>query len=107
MALEVSLSLTPMEAKPIDELPPGAGWLLEQKYDGFRCIVFRDGETINLQSRRQRPLERYFPEIVQAALECPTDHFVLDGELVIPGQPFDVLQLRLHPARSRVAKLSH
>jgi len=68
MALEVPLSLLPMEAKPVNELPAGAGWLLEQKYDGFRCIVFRDEATINLQSRRQRPLERYFPEVVRAAL---------------------------------------
>jgi ATP-dependent DNA ligase len=107
MALEVPLSLLPMEAKPVNELPAGAGWLLEQKYDGFRCMVFRDGETINLQSRRQRPLERYFPEVVRAALECPIARFVLDGELIIPDQPFDVLQLRLHPAPSRVAKMSH
>ncbi len=107
MALEVPLSLMPMEAKPVNELPSGAGWLLEQKYDGFRCMVFRDGEAINLQSRRQRPLGRYFPEIVQAALEWPVKCFVLDGELIVPDQPFDVLQLRLHPAASRVAKMSH
>jgi ATP-dependent DNA ligase len=106
MALEVPLSLQPMEAQPVADLPHGPGWLLEQKYDGFRCIVFRDGETVSLQSRRQRPLGRYFPEIVQAALDWSVACFVLDGELVIPGQPFDVLQLRLHPAPSRVARLS-
>jgi ATP-dependent DNA ligase len=106
MALEIPLSLTPMEAKPVDELPRGAGWLLEQKYDGFRCMIFRDGQTIDLQSRRQRPLGRYFPEVVAAALEGPTDRFVLDGELIIPDEPFSQLQLRLHPTPSRIAKLS-
>jgi ATP-dependent DNA ligase len=106
MALEVPLSLEPMEAQPVDELPSGPGWLLEQKYDGFRAILFRDGEAVHLQSRRQRPLGRYFPEVVRAALEWPVTRFVLDGELVIPGQPFDLLQLRLHPAPSRVTKLS-
>jgi ATP-dependent DNA ligase len=106
MALEVPLALVPMEAKPTNELPRGTGWLLEQKYDGFRCLVFRDGDTVSLQSRRQRPLGRYFPEVVQAAMEWPIDRFVLDGELIIPDQPFDMLQLRLHPAPSRVAKLS-
>ncbi len=106
MVLEVPLSLEPMEAQPVEELPHGPGWLLEQKYDGFRCILFRDGDTVHLQSRRQRPLGRYFPEVVRSALAWPVARFVLDGELVIPGQPFDVLQLRLHPASSRVAKLS-
>jgi ATP-dependent DNA ligase len=106
MTLQVSLSLEPMEAQPVNELPRGPGWLLEQKYDGFRGILFRDGAAVNLQSRRQRPLGRYFPEIIRAALEWPVTRFVLDGELVIPGRPFDLLQLRLHPAPSRVAKLS-
>jgi ATP-dependent DNA ligase len=106
MVLEVPLSLEPMEAQPVEELPRGPGWLLEQKYDGFRCILFRDDELVHLQSRRQRPLGRYFPEVIASARAWPTTRFVLDGELVIPGQPFDVLQLRLHPASSRVAKLS-
>jgi ATP-dependent DNA ligase len=106
MALEVPLSLEPMEAQPVDRLPSGPGWLLEQKYDGFRAILFREGEVVNLQSRRQRPLGRYFPEVVRSALAWPVARFVLDGELIIPGQAFDVLQLRLHPAPSRVTKLS-
>ena len=105
--LEVPLSLEPMEAQPVEELPRGPGWLLEQKYDGFRCIAFRDHDAVDLQSRRQRPLGRYFPEMVAATRAWHIPRFVLDGELVIPGQPFDVLQLRLHPASSRVAKLSH
>jgi ATP-dependent DNA ligase len=87
-----------MEALPVDHLPTGNGWLLEPKYDGFRCILFRDGETVNLQSRRQRPLGRYFPEIIDAVRHLPIDKFVFDGELIIPDQPFDTLQLRLHPA---------
>lgn len=106
MNLEVPLSLEPMEAQPVDELPKGSGWLLEPKYDGFRCLVFRDVSVVDLRSRRQRPLARYFPEIAEAAQHLPVQRFVLDGELIIPDQPFDMLQLRLHPAASRVAKLS-
>jgi len=91
---------------PVSHLPKRPGWLLEPKYNGFRCIIFRDGENVDLRSRRQRPLARYFPEIVEAARELKVERYVLDGELVIPDQPFDVLQLRLHPAPSRVSKLS-
>ena len=106
MTLEVQHSLVPMEALPVDDLPSGADWLFEPKYDGFRCLLFRDGDTIDLQSRRQRPLGRYFPEIIEAARELPLKQFVFDGELIVPDQPFDALQLRLHPAASRVQKLS-
>ena len=106
MVLEVPLSVQPMEAVPVDELPKGEGWLFEPKYDGFRCILFRDDDLIHLQSRRQRPLERYFPEIIEAAARLPIRRFVFDGELIIPDQPFDTLQLRLHPAASRVQMLS-
>jgi ATP-dependent DNA ligase len=67
MVIEVPLSIQPMEAVPVDELPKGEGWLFEPKYDGFRCILFRDDDSIHLQSRRQRPLERYFPEVIEAA----------------------------------------
>jgi len=95
-----------MEAVSVDELPAGKGWLFEPKYDGFRCILFRDGDAVNLQSRRQRPLGRYFPEIIDAARQLPIQRFVFDGELIIPDQPFDTLQLRLHPAASRVQLLS-
>ena len=95
-----------MEALPVDDLPSGTGWLFEPKYDGFRCLLFRDDDTVHLQSRRQRPLGRYFPEIIEAARQLPFKQFVFDGELVIPDQPFDALQLRLHPAISRVQKLS-
>ena len=104
--LEVPLSLQPMEAIAVDGLPAGEDWLFEPKYDGFRCILFRDVEVVALQSRRQRPLGRYFPEIIDAARHLPVRRFVLDGELIIPDQPFDTLQLRLHPAASRVQMLS-
>ena len=106
MTLEVPLTLVPMEALPVNDLPSGAGWLFEPKYDGFRCLLFRDGDTIHLQSRRQRPLGRYFPEVIDAAGDLSVERFVFDGELIIPDQPFDALQLRLHPAASRVQKLS-
>ena len=98
MTLEVPLTLQPMEALPVDELPSSAGWLFEPKYDGFRCVLFRDGDAIHLQSRRQRPLERYFPEVIEAARDLPVERFVFDGELIIANQPFDAIQLRLHPA---------
>jgi ATP-dependent DNA ligase len=95
-----------MEAIPVDRLPAGEGWLFEPKYDGFRCLLFRDGDSIHLQSRRQRPLGRYFPEVIEAARRLSLERFVFDGELIIPDEPFDTLQLRLHPAASRVRMLS-
>src|SRR4051795_6305260 len=107
MPLEVPLTLEPMEAEAVDKLPAASkGWQYEPKVDGFRCIIFRDGDQVHLQSRRQKPLERYFPEVAEAARTIEPARFVLDGELVIPGQPFDALQLRLHPAASRIRKLS-
>ena len=106
MTLEVPLTLQPMEAIPVADLPKGSGWLFEPKYDGFRCILFRDDDDVHLQSRRQRPLGRYFPEVIEAARHLPIKQFVFDGELIIPDQPFDTLQLRLHPAASRVKLLS-
>ena len=106
MVLEVPLSTQPLEAAAVDELPKGEGWLFEPKYDGFRCILFRDDDTVHLRSRRQRPLDRYFPEVVEAARRLPIQRFVFDAELIVPDQPFDTLQLRLHPAASRVRLLS-
>ena len=106
MTLEVPLTIQPMEAAPVNDLPAGQRWLFEPKYDGFRCVLFRDGDSVNLQSRRQRPLGRYFPEIIEAARQLPIKQYVFDGELIIPDQPFDTLQLRLHPAASRVQLLS-
>lgn len=95
-----------MEAETIEELPTGKGWLFEPKYDGFRCLAFRVGKRVNLQSRNQKPLERYFPELCVALAKLRHHRFVLDGEIIIPDETFEDLQLRLHPATSRVAELS-
>ncbi|MGF6227819.1 ATP-dependent DNA ligase [Inquilinus ginsengisoli] len=93
----------------MSELPEGSCWQYEPKWDGFRCIAFRNGERVELQSRNQKPLGRYFPELVTAMAELPLHRFVLDGEILafIDGEPtFEALQLRLHPAASRVARLA-
>jgi ATP-dependent DNA ligase len=101
--------IEPMLSKPVRELPAGDGWLFEPKWDGFRAIAFRDGARLYLQSRDLRPLNRYFPDLdapLQASLPARA---VVDGEIVIAtreGLDFDALQLRLHPAASRVAKLA-
>ena len=98
-----------MEAKSVESLPDGGGWQYEPKWDGFRCLVFRDGPEVHLQSKAGKPLGRYFPEVVDAVLAMEADRFVLDGELIIPVNgilSFDALQLRLHPAESRVKKLA-
>jgi ATP-dependent DNA ligase len=98
-----------MEAKLVDALPEGEGWQFEPKWDGFRCLVFRDGAEAELQSKAGRPLGRYFPEVVALILALEQDRFVLDGELIIPVGgilSFEALQLRLHPAESRVRKLA-
>jgi ATP-dependent DNA ligase len=99
----------PMLAKLADELPPAGGWLYEPKWDGFRAIVFRGAEDVYIQSRDSRPLDRYFPDLHDALLERLPANCVVDGEIVIvtaSGLDFDTLQLRLHPAESRVAKLA-
>jgi ATP-dependent DNA ligase len=101
--------IEPMLAKLADELPSGGGFLYEPKWDGFRAIVFRGGGEIFIQSRDLRPLDRYFPELHELLLDRLPDGSVLDGEIVIAtphGLDFDALQLRLHPAASRVAKLA-
>ena len=103
---QIPLTLEPMEAEPVTGLPSGPGWLFEPKYDGFRCIAFRDGDVIHMQSKSQKPLERYFPEVAAALLALPARWFVIDGELTIANQPFDTLQLRLHPADSRIQMLA-
>jgi ATP-dependent DNA ligase len=101
--------IEPMLAKLASELPAGDGWLFEPKWDGFRAIVFRDGDRLYLQSRDLRPLDRYFPELAAPLLATLPERCVVDGEIVIAtghGLDFDALQLRLHPAASRVAKLA-
>jgi ATP-dependent DNA ligase len=99
----------PMLAKPGSELPEGDGWLFEPKWDGFRALVFRDGERLYLQSRDLKPLDRYFPELAEPLRRSLPERCVVDGEIVIVtarGLDFDALQMRLHPAESRVRKLA-
>lgn len=99
----------PAEAKPVKEIPAGAGWLYEPKWDGFRCLAFRHGGEVILQSKAGQPLGRYFPEVVAALQELPVRKFVLDGEIVIRRNgalDFDALLQRIHPAASRIKKLS-
>ena len=98
-----------MEARLTDEIPEAGGWQFEPKWDGFRCLAFRDGEALELMSKSGKPLARFFPEIAEALLALEERRFVLDGELILPvGEilSFAALQLRLHPAASRIAKLS-
>src|SRR5215208_6232486 len=99
----------PMLAKLAEELPPEGSFLYEPKWDGFRAIVFRTKDDVYIQSRDLRPLDRYFPELHDALIERLPAHCVVDGEIVIAtpsGLDFNALQLRLHPAASRVAKLA-
>lgn len=99
-----------MEAAPVEAIPEDTGWQYEPKWDGFRCLAFREGEQLQLQSKSGQPLERYFPEMVAALSALKAKCFVLDGELAIPvaGRfSFDDLLQRIHPAQSRVLKLSH
>jgi ATP-dependent DNA ligase len=98
-----------METRSVEEIPTGDGWQYEPKWDGFRCLVFRETEKIFLQSKNGQPLARYFPDVVANVAKLSQKKFVLDGELVIPigiALSFDELQLRLHPAASRVQKLA-
>jgi ATP-dependent DNA ligase len=98
-----------MLSKRVDEIPAGEGWIFEPKWDGFRALVFRDGDEIDIQSRDAKPLNRYFPEVVDALREQLPKRCVLDGEIVIAkdgGLDFEALQLRLHPAASRVKMLA-
>jgi ATP-dependent DNA ligase len=98
-----------MEARSVDDIPRGKEWQYEPKWDGFRCLLSRDGSVVDLRSKSGEDLARYFPEIVSAALQLKADRFTLDGELVVPhgkGFSFDALLQRIHPAASRVKKLS-
>src|SRR6187431_948646 len=99
----------PMLAKLATEVPDGEAYLYEPKWDGFRAIVFRGGGEVFIQSRDLKPLDRYFPEVSAALIAGLPDGCVVDGEIVIAtprGLDFDALQMRLHPAASRVAKLA-
>src|SRR5436190_7003676 len=109
MSLPLKPPFPPMEALLVNEIPNGHGWQYEPKWDGFRCLVFRDGASVELQSKSGQSLTRYFPELVEAARALPGKAFVLDGEIVVPSDgafSFDDLLQRIHPAQSRVKKLS-
>jgi len=107
--LLVSPPVLPMLAKRVGELPVGDSWIFEPKWDGFRTLIFRDGEEILIQSREEKSLNRYFPELIETLLAQLPERCVLDGEIVIAnerGLDFDALQLRIHPAASRVKLLA-
>jgi ATP-dependent DNA ligase len=109
VALPLAPPIAPQLAKSAKELPDGDGWVYEPKWDGFRTIVFRDGDDIHLQSRNGKPMKRYFPEVVETIGGLAGDRLVIDGEIivVVDGvQEFDLLGQRIHPAESRVRMLS-
>lgn len=109
ISLPVGPPYPPMEAKPVSAIPSAPGWLYEPKWDGFRCLAFRSGEEVILQSKAGQPLGRYFPELLEALRRLPSRRFVLDGEIIIRGEgglDFDALLQRIHPAASRIRKLS-
>jgi ATP-dependent DNA ligase len=109
MALALHPPFPPMEALSVDAIPTGTEWQYEPKWDGFRCLLFRDGDKVELQSKSGKPLTRYFPEIVAAAQAIDAERFVLDGEIVVPDGrafSFDALLQRIHPAASRVKRLA-
>ena len=112
MGFPIDPPIEPMLAKPTPSIPEGLGWIYEPKWDGFRALVFRDGPEVHVQSRDLKPLNRYFPEILEPlrAAGGPDARFVLDGEIVIArpdgGLDFDALLLRIHPAESRVRMLA-
>ena len=109
MELPVNPPILPMLAKRVGELPKAGAWIFEPKWDGFRALIFRDGKEVFIQSRDEKPLNRYFPELIDPILKQLPARCVLDGEIVIAQKgalDFDSLQLRLHPAASRVKMLS-
>ena len=109
MSLPLSPPIKPQLAKSSRDLPAGDGWCYEPKWDGFRTIVFRDGDEVHLQSRNGKPMNRYFPDVVEQALALPAQRYVLDGEMVVTVdgvQEFDLLSQRIHPAASRVERLA-
>jgi ATP-dependent DNA ligase len=109
VTLPIPTDIEPMLARLVGEVPEGESWVYEPKWDGFRCLAFRDGDAIELQSKSGQPLARYFPELVAALRALPPDRFVLDGEIVVPvgkALSFDDLLQRIHPAESRIRKLA-
>src|SRR5262245_38826518 len=110
MSLQLRPPLAPMAALSVDEIPVGAEWQSEPKWDGFRCLACPDGDKVELQSKSGQPLTRYYPELVEAIRALKPTQFVLDGEIVVPdngGFSFDALLQRIHPAASRIARLSN
>src|ERR1700710_973906 len=110
-ALKSSRATRPaaMEARSVDAIPRGPEWQYEPKWDGFRCLLSRDGRKVALRSKSGEDLTRYFPELVDAALQLKATNFLLDGEIVVPSGKtfsFDDLLQRIHPARSRITRLS-
>src|SRR5919201_4083413 len=104
MQLPVNPPILPMLSKRVEELPVEGSWIFEPKWDGFRTLVFRDGDEILIQSRDEKPLNRYFPELIEPLRSELPARCVLDGEIIIARDgklDFDALQLRLHPAASR------
>lgn len=109
MNLPISIPFLPMEAKIASEIPEGPDWEYEPKWDGFRGLAFRGGDEVEIQSKAGKPLTRYFPEVVASLLKLKAQRFVLDGELIVPVEgrlSFDDLLQRIHPAASRIKKLS-
>jgi ATP-dependent DNA ligase len=109
-ATPLAEAIAPMEARLVSALPEGSEWQFEPKWDGFRAIAVRDGDTVAIWSKSGKPLGRYFPELVALLLACKTRRFVVDGEIVVPladRLSFGALQARLHPAASRIERLSH
>jgi ATP-dependent DNA ligase len=109
VALPLAPPVQPQLARSAKDLPAGDGWRYEPKWDGFRTIVFRDGADVHLQSRNGRPMNRYFPDVVEQVLQLPAERLVLDGEMIVMVdgiQEFDLLSQRIHPAASRVEMLA-
>ena len=110
MSLPLKSDLPAMEAETAKAIPSGSEWQYEPKWDGFRCLCFRDGELLELMSKSSQPLGRYFPELTEALLKLTAAHFVLDGEIIVTAErslDFDALLQRIHPAESRIRKLAH
>ena len=109
MSLPIPTSFAPMEADTAKSIPTGEEWQYEPKWDGFRCLSYRDGPTVDIMSKSSQPLARYFPEITEALLDLKAQQFVLDGEIIVTQErslDFDALLQRIHPAQSRIKKLA-
>ena len=109
MSLPLPLNFAPMEAGTAREIPTGPEWEYEPKWDGFRCLVFKAGQDVDLRAKSGKSLSRYFPEMIEAVRSARADNFLLDGELTVPvgdTLSFGSLQDRVHPAESRVRKLA-